>query len=64
MSALLAGLMAGAILAVVITIAVVAAGGTFGQRCAKVYSGAAYERCMIRLQAGGPLYQENIGYKP
>lgn len=39
----------------------VAHGGTFGQRCARIYQDAALERCIDRLSAGGPLYEENIG---
>lgn len=42
----------------------VAAGGTFGQRCARVYSNAALERCIARMADGGPLYEENIGQMP
>lgn len=42
----------------------VGSGGTFGQRCAKVYEGPAFERCVMRLNEGGPLYEENIGYRP
>lgn len=37
----------------------------FGPRCKRAgFTDAAHERCVLRLSAGGPLYPENIGYRP
>lgn len=37
----------------------------FGPRCARAgYEGPALERCVMRMTAGAPLYEENIGYAP
>ena len=45
-----------------IPLAVMIAGGTFGQRCADVYdeASAAWERCVMRVAEGGPVWEENI----
>lgn len=45
---------------------VYATGGTFDQRCAKAYprDAAAQERCMMRLNEGGPVYEQNVAYRP
>jgi hypothetical protein len=40
---------------------VFATGQTFGQRCdAAGFSGAEHERCVMRVQRGGPVYPSNI----
>ena len=53
--ALLSGAVLGIILAVVIIIAVIMTGNTFGQRCAKVYTEdtQAWNECIARLSKGG-----------
>lgn len=58
------GLLGGFLLSAALITAVIATGQTFGQRCGKVYEGASLERCIMRLEAGGPLYEENIGFAP
>lgn len=43
-----------------ILVFVFATGSTFDQRCAKAgYTGAAHERCVMRLNDGEPVYEEN-----
>lgn len=38
-------------------------GWTFQQRCEKAFTDPVLvERCVIRLNNGGPMYEENIGY--
>lgn len=39
-------------------------GGFHGQRCAKAYEKplAAWERCVIRVSEGGPVWDENTGF--
>lgn len=37
----------------------------FGARCERAgFKGAAHERCVMRLRADGPMYPENVGFKP
>lgn len=43
-----------------VLLAVVLSGSTFGQRCSRAgYVGAAHERCVMRLNSDGALYEEN-----
>ena len=38
-------------------------GWTYQQRCEKAFTDPVLvERCVIRLNNGGPIYEENIGY--
>jgi hypothetical protein len=38
---------------------VIASGQTFDQRCGRIYTGAAHERCVMRLSTGDALYEES-----